>query len=98
MRRFLLRVVFLRELIFADRGQSAKIRSRKIFILHGIKTGCSQCSGEKPQCRFSLIKKVALVLPANHREKYSKTKANECCAASSKNTDDGSQNLLYSVC
>ena len=38
MRRFILRVFFLRELIFADRGQSAKfakIRTRKIFMLHG---------------------------------------------------------------
>ena len=33
------RCLFLRELIFADRGQSAKsakIRTRKIFMLHGI--------------------------------------------------------------
>ena len=39
MRRFILRVFFfLRQLIFADRGQSAKfakIRTRKIFMLHG---------------------------------------------------------------
>ena len=29
-------IFFLRELILADRGQSAKIRTRKIFMLHGI--------------------------------------------------------------
>ena len=36
LRRFILLVFFLRELIFADRGQFAKIKTRKIFMLHGI--------------------------------------------------------------
>ena len=39
LRRFILRFSILRELIFADRGQSAKsakIGTRKIFMLHGI--------------------------------------------------------------
>ena len=38
LRRFILRVFFLRKLIFVDRGQSAKfakIRTRKIFIIDG---------------------------------------------------------------
>ena len=41
MRRFILRVFFLWALIFADRSQPAKfakIRTRKIFMLHGIST------------------------------------------------------------
>ena len=33
-------IFFLRELIFADRGQSANIRTRKIFMLHGISLTC----------------------------------------------------------
>ena len=34
LRRFILRVFILRELLFVDRAQSAKIRTRKIVMLH----------------------------------------------------------------
>ena len=53
MLRFILRVFFLRELIFADRGQSAKsakIRTRKIFMLHG-----RRILREKADCKQSRI-------------------------------------------
>ena len=44
-------IFFLRELIFADRGQSAKIRTRKIFMLHGSVYSCFEngCPTEKHQ-------------------------------------------------
>ena len=62
---FILRVFFLRELIFADRGQSAKfakIRTRKIFMLNGkytasLRERAEEILGGRGRCSllFSLL-------------------------------------------
>ena len=61
MRDFILRVFFLRELIFADRDQSAKfakIRTHKIFMLHSIV--CAVKGGSTFESVYEVLKYTCL--------------------------------------